>query len=162
MSLTKGQKKVRDAERAIAATTTDAVAIKKLLQGRFAHSHAYHQLLRRPEIWQIVSTLIGSVYHPEREGMEVLVENPALSDAELVKLGVADTKPLQALRHPQCGDQTLTIVAKLWHSGRGQDLDCVPNWATAGQIEQMYELHPPCRERNSTLGYAKFAQDFAR
>lgn len=161
MSLTKGQKKIRDIERVLAQTTTDAAEIKKLLQSRFAHSHAYHQLLRRPEIWQTVRPLLGSIYHPEEEGVEALVKNPALTDTELVELGVADRKPLQVLRHEHCGDKTLTVVAKLWHNGRGQDLDCVPEWATAAQIERMYELYPPCREKNSTIGYAEFCQQVA-
>lgn len=161
MSLTQGQKKARDAERQIARTTTDAPEIKRLLQSRFAHSHAYHQLLRRPEIWQTVRSLLGNVYLPEKEGMEVLAENPALNDTELVELGVADEEPLKVLKHPNCGDLTLKRVAELWHSGRGKNLDCMSSWATSQQIERMYELHPPCRERNATLGYAEFAQRFA-
>src|SRR3989338_899484 len=161
MSLTQGQKKVKNAERQLAQSVSNPAEIKRLLQSRFAYGNAYH-LLRRSEVWQIVKPLLGTIYHVKQDDMEVLAENSALSDAELIELGVAGAEPLKVLKHPNCGDLTLKKVAELWHScSRGKSLDCVSRWATDEQIQRMYELHPPCRESNPPLGYEEFARRLA-
>jgi len=161
MALTKGQKRVRNSEGVEAKTVSDPKRIKELWTSRYNY-WSLGSFLRRSDIWkQILELQRENPQVMEEHHLKILAEeNSAISDSELVELGVARRTPLYVLKNPNCGDECLAIVAELWETGESSNMDCVPNWATEEQIQRMYELRPSCEDNNQTVGYAQFLSRF--
>jgi len=162
--LTKGQKKIRDAEKEESNTVIDPKRIAELFD---KHSFNQSRLLARPEIWSTVKPLVVSALssYPTAANLfqsgeyaEYLLENPALTDDDLAELQVPDVSALHCLAHVNCGDKCLLIISRLWESILNfKNIDCLTSWASIEQIERMYVLNPRCKTKNATLGAADFA-----
>lgn len=155
--LNKTQKKLRDQEAEFSKTVTDQKEIERLFPKHWLNMY---RLMERPDIWGIVKPLVLDNKYSLRVNngdFEPLLRNSALTDSDLVETSTAENEPLKVLKHPSCGDATLTLVAKIWHTGEGTSLDCITNFATENQIAKMYELFPPCKEDNKTLRYGTYA-----
>ena len=157
MSLTKGQKRRREqliAEARAATTKPQAENLWKCDEEKIV-AWVRATLLGNPNVWQWVKPLYvcdkSDHEFVTNFGHQWLVKNIALSDKDLAELGIAKREPLEVLRHPNCRDECLKIVAELWETYGADSMDCVAGWATKAQIERMYELRPSCKNKNATL-----------
>ena len=121
MSLTKGQKKLRDREIEESKTVCDPERIAELLESRFV-DRFIETLLSRTEVHEWVlpwwkenrKKLHYPGEHFSTESLYREIASDDMTDEELVDCGLVEYSPRKVLRHPNCGDECLKAILKKW------------------------------------------------
>jgi hypothetical protein len=169
MTLTKGQKRVRDMEAAEAKTVTDPNMIWELLDSRFAKANAYILLLRedvQPLLFQWWQDSFDWLKEKEPEWLDGVCDRypiESLSEEDLIKSRIVEINPQRILLHGKCGDTLLIEIANIWSNiesscafdskWRGKDasfrdvprpnkkiIDDISSTVNVKQLKRMYAL----------------------